>query len=115
VRVEQCAAMRERRDWWHSSYNHVTNRIVVSYYTTMNQKIVAARTDTTLKPAFAHFLKFIVWLLVWGVGGIGGEGRCAKWKEIASNNLPVSSVLLLMIVGQLLSASPVNFFVCSID
>ena len=51
----------------------MTNRIVVSYYTTMNKKIVAARTDTTMKPAFAHFLKFIVWLLSGEFVGLVGK------------------------------------------
>jgi hypothetical protein len=35
----------------------------------MNQNIVAARTVTTMKAAIAHFLKCIVWLFVWEVGG----------------------------------------------
>ena len=84
----------------------------MSYYTTMNQNIVAARTDSTMKAAIAHFVKCIVWLLVWEVGEIVGEGRCAKWKEIIGSNPPARSVLVPMAVGQLLSSAPVNGFFC---
>jgi hypothetical protein len=78
----------------------------------MNQNIVAARTDTTMKAAIAHFLKCIVWLLVWEVGEIGGGCRCAKRQEINGSNLPVSSVLVPMVVGQLRSVSPFKCFLC---
>ena len=54
----------------------------MSHYTTVNHTIVSARTLTTLKAALAHFLKCIVCLLFWEVFETGGEGLCAKWREI---------------------------------
>jgi hypothetical protein len=79
----------------------------------MNQNIVAARTVTTMKAAIAHFLKCIVWLLVWKFVGLVGKVRCAEWQDInGSNVLPVRSVLVPVAVGQLLSVSPVNCFFC---